>query len=83
MCARFCTSLCEIESCRHCFQKCGPYLLLTSDDQTTIAPPVDTDENERHDSSDERCHVDHSEQLTRVVGGYVSAEQRSDDDRDI
>ena len=27
MCARFCTSLCEIESCRHFFSpKCGPYL---------------------------------------------------------
>ena len=26
MCARFCTSLCEIESCRHFFPKCGPYL---------------------------------------------------------
>ena len=27
MCARFCTSLCEIESCRHVFTKCGPYLV--------------------------------------------------------
>ena len=26
MFARFCTSLCEIESCRHCFPKCWPYL---------------------------------------------------------
>ena len=26
MCARFCTSLFEIESCRHFFPKCGPYL---------------------------------------------------------
>ena len=27
MCARFCTSRCEIESCRHVFPKCGPYLV--------------------------------------------------------
>ena len=26
MWARFCTSLCEIESCRHFSPKCGPYL---------------------------------------------------------
>ena len=26
MCARLCTSLCEIESCRHFFPKCWPYL---------------------------------------------------------